>query len=313
MLKLSPWPNINGLQCATQQKPHPRPWYHPFPFVTMLGFAHQLFLMTPSPASRIYPSTVLDCSIARRIRLCRTSTKCARPQNLTLPSNSLPTQGLTTASINPIPNHTPNINTSGISHTGNFDLISETGLPQPRSHSCLPFVPAVQLHVNLFPSTRGRNNWFIIIDLQDAYFHISIHPSHQKYLRFHFNDAVFQYCSLPFRFSTAPRTFTKCVAPIITYLRLHGITIYPYINDWLIVTPSYHDAIATRDFTLITLQRLRLTVNVQKSHLQPKQTALFIGAHINSLQAKAFLPHERFLKIKDSISFFRTHQTVPAH
>ena len=153
-------------------------------------------------------------------------------------------------------------------------------------------------------------DWFSIINLRDAYFHISIHPSHQKYLRFQFKNVVYQFCSFPFGLSTAPRTFTKCMAPIVAFLRLQGINIYPYIDDWLIVSTSYLDAMAARDTTLITLQRLGLNIDLAKSHLQPCQTVTFIGATLNSLQARAFLPQERILKIKRAITSFRPQKSV---
>lgn len=35
--------------------------------------------------------------------------------------------------------------------------------------------------------------WTATIDLQDTYFHISIRPSHRKFLRFAIGDSHFQY------------------------------------------------------------------------------------------------------------------------
>ena len=36
----------------------------------------------------------------------------------------------------------------------------------------------------------SQGDWFVVIDLQDTYFHILIHPLHQKFLQFRFNDIV---------------------------------------------------------------------------------------------------------------------------
>ncbi|KAF0046150.1 hypothetical protein F2P81_002679 [Scophthalmus maximus] len=54
-------------------------------------------------------------------------------------------------------------------------------------------------------------DWFASIDLKDAYFHVPIVPRHRKFLRFSFRGVQFQYNRLPFRYSLAPRTFSKCV------------------------------------------------------------------------------------------------------
>ena len=42
------------------------------------------------------------------------------------------------------------------------------------------------------------NDWAVSIDLTDAYLHILIHPESRKYLRFLFENQVFQLMALPF-------------------------------------------------------------------------------------------------------------------
>ncbi len=41
-------------------------------------------------------------------------------------------------------------------------------------------------------------DWFVTIDLKDAYFHVSILPCHRKFLRFAFGGKAYQYRVLPF-------------------------------------------------------------------------------------------------------------------
>ena len=72
-----------------------------------------------------------------------------------------------------------------------------------------------------------RGDWFVV-DLKDAYFHITIHQKYRKYLRLIFMDTIYRYVALPFGLSTAPRTFTKCMAPVAAYLCLQGIQITLY-------------------------------------------------------------------------------------
>ncbi|XP_078242251.1 uncharacterized protein LOC140708067 [Pogona vitticeps] len=153
-----------------------------------------------------------------------------------------------------------------------------------------------------------QGDWFTIIDLQDAYFHISIRPHHHKYLRFCFLDTVYQFYTLPFGLSTAPRTFTKCMGPVAAYLRMHNINIYQYI-DWLIVADSPENAAHSTAFVLETLRSLRLQVNKSKSHLHPSQVTEYIGTSINSITARITLPPQRISKIH----WFRLHRTVSAH
>ena len=45
------------------------------------------------------------------------------------------------------------------------------------------------------------------IDLQDAYFHVLIHPHSRKYLHFAFENKVYQFRVLHFSLNTAPQVF----------------------------------------------------------------------------------------------------------
>ncbi|XP_043116738.1 LOW QUALITY PROTEIN: uncharacterized protein LOC122360307, partial [Puntigrus tetrazona] len=77
-------------------------------------------------------------------------------------------------------------------------------------------------------------DWFVNIDLIDAYFHISILPQHRKFLRFAFGGVAYQYRVLPFGLALSLRTFThKCMDAALIPLRLQGIRILNYIDDWL--------------------------------------------------------------------------------
>src|SRR4029434_8595426 len=77
------------------------------------------------------------------------------------------------------------------------------------------------------------NDWFITIDLKDAYFHVPIHPRHPKFLWFAFGGIAYQFHALPFGLALAQRVFTKCVAAAIAPLRIRGLRLVNYLDDWL--------------------------------------------------------------------------------
>ena len=58
-------------------------------------------------------------------------------------------------------------------------------------------------------SSVRKGDYAFKIDLQDAYFHVPIHPSIRKYLRFAFENKVYQFRVLPFGLNTAPQIFTR--------------------------------------------------------------------------------------------------------
>ena len=53
-----------------------------------------------------------------------------------------------------------------------------------------------------------KGDYTFKIDLQDAYFHVLIHPHSRKYLRFAFENKVYQFRVLHFSLNTAPQVFT---------------------------------------------------------------------------------------------------------
>ncbi len=94
------------------------------------------------------------------------------------------------------------------------------------------------LTVKQVKSQIKSEDCFVTIDLKDAYFHISIFPSHRNFLRFAFRGKAYQYRVLIFSLALSPRTFTKCVDAALVPLWLRGISILNYIDDWLILAHS---------------------------------------------------------------------------
>lgn len=80
----------------------------------------------------------------------------------------------------------------------------------------------------------STGNWFVTIDLADAYFHIVIHPPHRRFLRFAYQGRAYKYKAVPFGLSLAPRVFSKCVEAALSPLRNCGIRIFSYIDVSLI-------------------------------------------------------------------------------
>ncbi len=92
------------------------------------------------------------------------------------------------------------------------------GLLDTPSQVCLPLhdtlIPLSHFHHEWerLPGYRVQEgDWFVTIDLKDAYFHIQVVQRHRRFLRFAFGGKAYQYKVLPFGLALAPRTFTKCM------------------------------------------------------------------------------------------------------
>lgn len=154
--------------------------------------------------------------------------------------------------------------------------------------------------------------WMASIDLKDAYFHVTIWPQHCWYLRFAVGKDHYQYRILPFGISTAPQVFTKCMAVVAVASHLEGILVFPYIDDWLVVARTAHQLCSALQRTVALLSKLGLCINMQKSASIPAQSLQFIGARIDTIVQRAFLPTKRADAICQLIKAFLHHNIQPA-
>ncbi|XP_077060691.1 uncharacterized protein LOC143712393 [Siphateles boraxobius] len=147
-------------------------------------------------------------------------------------------------------------------------------------------------------------DWFVTIDLKDAYFHIQVVQRHRQFLRFAVGGRAFQYRVLPFGLSLAPRTFTKCMDAALAPLRLQGIRVLNYLDDWLILAQSRNLVAHHRDIVLSHIQSLGLRLNSEKSVLAPAQSTVFLGVHMDSVLMQARLAPARISSLMTCLARF---------
>ncbi|KAJ1180645.1 hypothetical protein NDU88_005865 [Pleurodeles waltl] len=157
----------------------------------------------------------------------------------------------------------------------------------------------------------NKEDWMVSVDLQDAYFHIPILKSHRKYLRFVVGSQHYQFAVLPFGITSAPRVFTKVMSVVTAELRRKGIAVFPYLDDWLIRAKSSKLVSYHLQSTTQLLFDLGFSVNVPKSHLEPSQRLLFIGAVLDTTLNQAFPPPQRVQDIQEMVPMFRNGAVVP--
>ena len=157
-----------------------------------------------------------------------------------------------------------------------------------------------------------QGDWACSIDLTDAYFHIPIHQTFRKYLRFAVLGEVYQFTSLPFGLVIAPRIFTMVMLEVAKVIRSTSCDLHQYLDDWLVLHPD-PDVLAGRVLTLLTLlEDLGLMVNQENSELIPQQRFTFVGVLYDLTVGRAFPPLDRVQKIRTMVSSFLSQQTMTA-
>ncbi|CAL4145885.1 unnamed protein product [Meganyctiphanes norvegica] len=83
-----------------------------------------------------------------------------------------------------------------------------------------------------------RGDFFISIDLSDAYHSIALHPWFRRYMTFIFDNVYYQYTCLPQGLTSSPRIFTKIMKVVLTHLRSYAIKIAAWLDDFLLSASS---------------------------------------------------------------------------
>ena len=122
------------------------------------------------------------------------------------------------------------------------------------------------------------DDWAVTLDLKDAYLHVPVHPDSRSLLGFSFLGRTYLYQVLPFGLKDSPWVFTRLVATVVAHLRLLGIRIFYYLDDWLIVASSRDLLLSHLRSTLVITQSLGFLINWKKSSLVPLRLPSYLGA-----------------------------------
>ena len=84
---------------------------------------------------------------------------------------------------------------------------------------------------------------------------------------------------LPFGLATSPREFTKLLPPVVQLLRMQGVRLHVYLDDWLILADSPEMASSHAQLVMRVLRHLGWIIRFEISKLTWKQEFDFIGIH----------------------------------
>ena len=102
-------------------------------------------------------------------------------------------------------------------------------------------------------------------------------PKHRKFLRFSFLGSHYQYNRLPFGYSLAPQTFSKCVETVLRPLDATGMRVLFYLDDLLLMARSKEEAAIQTKKLVIHLTNSGFAINWKKSSPLPPQCDVIGG------------------------------------
>ena len=128
-------------------------------------------------------------------------------------------------------------------------------------------------NIHLVDNVIQEGDWMIKMDLKVAYFPFQFTKEHRHWLRFQWQEQVYEFQCLPFGLSSAPRVFTK-------------------------VIHSKEEALLQTQLMLTIFQTLGFLVNTEKSLLNPCQEIEFLGVMIQSHPPALYFPLHKLQTIK---------------
>ena len=141
-----------------------------------------------------------------------------------------------------------------------------------------------------------KPNYFMTkLDLSDAYYSIPIDKHSRRYLQFIFEGDIYQFKALVFGLNTAPRTFSKCMKPVVAFIRSKGILIIIHLDDILLAAQTY---VCQTNFVIDLLESLDFRINHEKSQLIPSQRIPFLGFVVDSTTMIIGLPLKKMVLIQ---------------
>ncbi|BET02028.1 Retrotransposon protein [Nesidiocoris tenuis] len=157
------------------------------------------------------------------------------------------------------------------------------------------------------PSFLQRNDFLIKIDLTQAYFHVPIKPTHQRFLAISYQESLYCMTCLPFGLASAPQAFASLSNWTAGILRDLGMRVIVYLDDFLL---AHQDPVVLEsqgNQAISTLKSLGWTINVEKSQLKPTSTLQFLGIMWNPHQDQKYLPLDKVEVISVVLSTLLTN------
>ena len=152
--------------------------------------------------------------------------------------------------------------------------------------------------------------YFAKLDLKDAYYSMLIGEQTRPYLRFRWQDQLFQFRVCPFGLATAPRVFTKILKPVVSVLRRAGVKLVIYLDDMILLNQDQSLLRSQIKTTVWLLEHLGFQINWEKSMLNPVQQIEFLGFVIDSVSMKVSLPDDKVQKIQTKCQEMLNAKTV---
>ena len=151
---------------------------------------------------------------------------------------------------------------------------------------------------------KSVRKWFQIgstcagLDLKYAFLHVPICDKVKKYLRFKWQDKLFECQVLPFRLKCVSRILTLMVPPIIKFLCGSGISLMAYMDDFTNQAICRCKAIFQIHMIALVFMTCGWSINWVNIILEPTQIPLHLGFLWDTMGKTIALPKDKITRVE---------------
>ena len=150
-----------------------------------------------------------------------------------------------------------------------------------------------------------RSDYLATIDLHDAFFLVPVHVQSRKYLRFVFQNILYEFCCLPFGLNVSPYVFTKILKPAFQFLRSQKLRSVVYLDDILMFGRTKRDCEKNIEITKDLLESLGFILNMKKCNLNPSNSCEYLGFDFDSVKYCISLTDKKRKKLLNLVDHYR--------
>ena len=165
-------------------------------------------------------------------------------------------------------------------------------------------------------ANAGIGAWIFLVDAQDAYYRVPIHPDDWKYMGIEWDDKYWVFRSLQMGLSSSPRIYTAfadaveyvCVKYNLDIAFLNGIQqLRHYIDDFFGALPKKEDAYRLYHALFTVFEILGIPTKWEKC-TEPGTRAKILGWIYDTIAQMVLLPDDKKQLILDMIRQIKTNK-----
>ena len=130
--------------------------------------------------------------------------------------------------------------------------------------------------LNLLQNMLQTGEYMCKLDLKDAYFCVPLKTESRKYVRFQWEETLYEHLCLGFGLGPAPLIFTEILKVPISLLKWLQIRVIIYLDDMLVMSQILEELLMSGDTITFLLTQLGFVINLKNSILAPVQQINFL-------------------------------------